>query len=97
MIDGAVGHADLLPTICDLLGVAPPPGLDGISLIAAAARSDRLVYFEALDASLTRGWAPLTGVASARWKFIDLPEPELYDLAADPPRPTISRVATRRS
>ncbi len=82
VIDGAVGHADLLPTICDLLGVAVPTGLDGISLIAPPA-TDRLVYFEALDASLTRDWAPLTGVASARWKFIDLPEPELYDLAAD--------------
>ena len=82
VIDGAVGHADLLPTICDLLGVAVPTGLDGISLIGPPA-PDRLVYFEALDASLTRDWAPLTGVASARWKFIDLPEPELYDLAAD--------------
>jgi tetratricopeptide (TPR) repeat protein len=42
------------------------------------------VYFEALDAHLTRGWAPLTGVASSGWKYIDLPEPEMYDLAADP-------------
>jgi len=82
VVEGAVGHVDLLPTICDLLGVAVPPGLDGISLIRPPA-PDRLVYFEALDASLTRDWAPLTGVTSARWKFIDLPEPELYDLAAD--------------
>ena len=77
-----MGHADLLPTICDLLGVAVPPDLDGISLIEPPA-PDRLVYLEALDASLTRDWAPLTGVTSARWKFIDLPEPELYNLAAD--------------
>ena len=83
VVDGVTGHADLLPTICDLLGVGPPAGLDGRSLIAAH-DAERLVYFESLDATLTRGWAPLTGVASARWKFIDLPEPELYDLAGDP-------------
>jgi len=83
VLDGTVGHADLLPTMCDLLGIAPPPHLDGHSLVAPP-EADRLVYFEALDAALTRGWAPLTGVASARWKFVDLPERELYDLAADP-------------
>ena len=36
--------------------------------------------FEALEANLTRGWAPLTGVVSGDWKYIDLPLPELYDL-----------------
>ena len=83
VVDGTVGHADILPTVCDLLGVTPPPALDGASLVAAQPR-DRKVYFEALDAAITRGWAPLTGVVTAEWKFIDLPEPELYDLAADP-------------
>ena len=46
--------------------------------------ADRPVYFEALEANLTRGWAPLTGVVSGDWKYIDLPLPELYDLRADP-------------
>src|SRR5262249_6094627 len=35
-------------------------------------------------ANLVRGWAPLRGVLVARDKYIDLPIPELYDLAADP-------------
>ena len=43
-----------------------------------------ILDFEALDANLTRGWAPLTGVVAGRWKYIDLPLPELYDLATDP-------------
>ena len=51
VVDGAVGHADILPTLCDLLGIAAPSGLDGRSLIASPG-PDRLVYFEALDASL---------------------------------------------
>jgi arylsulfatase A-like enzyme/Flp pilus assembly protein TadD len=83
VIEDAAGHFDLLPTICDLLGIAAPSALDGRSLTAVPP-ADRVVYFEALDAALTRGWAPLTGVASAGWKFIDLPEPELYDLVDDP-------------
>ena len=41
-------------------------------------------YFEALSASLTRGWAPLDGVVVDSMKYIELPIPELYDLNADP-------------
>src|SRR5262249_2370177 len=41
-------------------------------------------YFEAMDASLTRNWAPLTGIVSGGYKLIDLPIPELYDLSSDP-------------
>jgi tetratricopeptide (TPR) repeat protein len=37
-----------------------------------------------MDASLTRGWAPLRGVTRGGWKYIDLPDAELYDLTADP-------------
>lgn len=81
-------HADLLPTILDLMGLAPPSGLDGRSLRpemeGRAPVETRAVYFEALDANLTRGWAPLRGVVDGRWKYVDLPEPELYDLDADP-------------
>src|SRR5262249_36293638 len=41
-------------------------------------------YFEALSASLNQGWAPLRGVIGADLKYVDLPLPELFDLAADP-------------
>src|SRR5206468_12672559 len=64
-----------------------PPRVDGQSMLPAI-RGDSIVdhpiYFEALDANLTRNWAPLTGVVEDGWKFIDLPEPELYDLRRDP-------------
>jgi predicted Zn-dependent protease len=53
------------------------------------------VYFEALDAALTRGWAPLTGVIAGGWKYIDLPVAELYDLTADPREATNSPAADR--
>src|SRR5439155_9106454 len=41
-------------------------------------------YFEAMDSNLTRNWAPLDGIVSSRYKLIDLPVPELYDIRADP-------------
>jgi len=82
-VDALVAHADLTPTILDLVGAPVPGDLDGQSLVHVPAR-DRSVYFEALDASLTRGWAPLTGVVQDGWKFIDLPDAELYDLSTDP-------------
>ena len=85
--DAAAAQSDVLPTVLDLLGVAPPARLDGRSLVPAmrgAAGDEKPVYFEALDAYLTRSWAPLTGVIASGWKYIDLPEPELYDLVNDP-------------
>ena len=41
-------------------------------------------YFEAMDANITRNWAPLTGVVSGHDKLIDLPIAELYNVDADP-------------
>lgn len=79
-------HIDLLPTILDALTLTPPEGLRGTSLLQASDRADaaaRASYFEAMSASLNRGWAPLAGVMMGRDKFIDLPIPELYDLVTD--------------
>jgi arylsulfatase A-like enzyme/Flp pilus assembly protein TadD len=82
VVRAAVGHADVAPTVLDLLGAPALEGVSGHSLVTTPA-ADREVYFEAMDAALSRGWAPLTGVVTARWKLIDLPERELYDLVAD--------------
>ncbi|PYR04450.1 MAG: hypothetical protein DMG00_23370 [Acidobacteria bacterium] len=85
--DAAAAQSDVLPTVLNLLGIAMPARLDGRSLVPAmrgGAGGERLLYFEALDAYLTRSWAPLTGVVADGWKYIDLPEPELYDLVNDP-------------
>lgn len=78
-----VGHDDILPTVLDLVGIAAPGNLEGRSL-AAPPSLDRPIYFEAMDAAITRGWAPLRGVVQNGLKYIDLPETELYDLTSDP-------------
>jgi arylsulfatase A-like enzyme/Flp pilus assembly protein TadD len=80
-------HADILPTVLDLVGVDAPSPLDGRSrreALAGGSAGTDAIYLESLDANLTRGWAPLTGIIAGRWKYIDLPEPELYDLEGDP-------------
>jgi hypothetical protein len=80
-------HVDILPTVLDAIAAPVPAGLDGRSLLALAsgAASDRVAtYFESLSASINRGWAPLYGIVRGSLKYVDLPIPELYDLAADP-------------
>jgi len=79
---------DVMPSLLDLVGVTAPSELDGRTFLpligAPAASGEQPSYFEALNANLTRNWAPLRGVTVNNLKLIDLPLPELYDLAADP-------------
>jgi arylsulfatase A-like enzyme/Flp pilus assembly protein TadD len=77
------GHVDILPTVLAQARAALPSGLSGHSLLAAGNPASGS-YFEALSASITRGWAPLRGVVRDGTKFVDLPIPELYDLRSDP-------------
>jgi choline-sulfatase len=84
-------HVDLAPTILDLVEAAPLANLAGRTLIDREGRAirpeadaERASYFEAMSASLNRGWAPLNGVLAGREKLVALPLPELYDLTADP-------------
>jgi len=78
----AARHVDIVPTILGALGVPPPSGLPGRSLLLPAERED--TYFESLTTNLNRGWAPLRGLIRGREKLVDLPLPELYDLDDDP-------------
>ena len=83
----AARHVDILPTILAATGLPPLADLPGRSLLTAADRGRSLAprssYFEAMSATLNRGWAPLTGVLVDREKYVDVPLPERYDLAAD--------------
>src|SRR5205085_2977707 len=89
-----VRHIDIVPTILDAAGVAKPAPLLGASLLQSGVERDS--YFEALSASINRGWAPLTGVIHGAEKYIDLPISELYDLPRDPAEKNNLRDAQRR-
>lgn len=81
-----VSHVDIFPTVCEVLGLKKPADLAGTSLtplLKGRTRKSPPIYFESLDAYLNRGWAPLRGVIREGKKYIDLPIPELYDLAKD--------------
>jgi len=85
--DGVARLIDLAPTVLDLVGRTAPSEFEGRSLVDALAAGETAApaaYFEAMDANLTRNWAPLTGIVRDHQKLIDLPIPELYDLRADP-------------
>ncbi len=78
---------DLMPTVLDLLGFAPPGPGDGLSLLPAI-RGGRLAkrdfYLESLYALEDMGAAPVVGLITGRYKFLDLPRAELYDTEKDP-------------
>jgi arylsulfatase A-like enzyme len=87
VVDAPARLIDLAPTILELAGQPLDASFSGTSLmdvINSDAGPDRPAYFEAMTYNLVRGWAPLRGVITGREKYIDLPIPELYDVAADP-------------
>ncbi len=80
--DRLAGHVDIVPTVLTALGLPLPDEVAGHSLLAPA--TERKVYFEALTSFLNRGWAPLRGLIEGSHKMIEVPLPEIYDLAEDP-------------
>ena len=89
-LGGPVGLVDLMPTILELAGLAPPAGaeLSGSSLAAALRGgpepAPRPLYAESLVPRMRFGWSDLRVLREGAWKFIAAPEPELYDLGNDP-------------
>jgi tetratricopeptide (TPR) repeat protein len=84
-----VQHIDLLPTLLDVAGAPLPSPLPGRSLrpLLEERRSnwpDRRVYSEALFGRYHFGWNELFALTDARFRFIQAPRPELYDLVGDP-------------
>jgi tetratricopeptide (TPR) repeat protein len=85
-VEQTVPTRALAATLLALLG-APPKGagfgsvLPGLGLPSAA---EPLAYSESLLPATAYGWSALKAVTDERWRFIDAPRPELYDLAADP-------------
>lgn len=86
VIQSQTRTTDILPTILDLLNIAPPKELDGDSLKTALNGSDAPDHtlIGETDYPLHFGWAPLRAVRSDGLKFIEAPRPELYNLQVDP-------------
>lgn len=69
--DALVSHIDLFPTLCDLLGIAPPPWLQGKSLLplltGATAEINDAVFAEV---TYHAAYEPQRAVRTARYKYI---------------------------
>ncbi len=87
-IDDPVGLIDVAPTILQFLGLSQPASFQGQSALDVSAPrgspSSRAVYSESLYAHDKFGWAPLRALRAGEFKYIDAPEPEIYNLADDP-------------
>ena len=87
-VEDQVALIDVMPTVLDLMGWNPIPKMEGNSLrsLFSGEKSypHQLCYIESVAAMMDRNWAPLQGVRSEKWKYINAPEPELYDLQSDP-------------
>ncbi len=97
---------DVMPTILDLFGVLTA-GVDGVSLAHVGTPSGSDPYLDVYAESMYPrrfGWAPLRTLRADRYKLIDTPTAELYDLANDPgeernllsDHPTVAAAMRRR-
>ncbi len=80
-IDEPASLLDVAPTILDAVAIPRPAEMRGRSLLSAG--QDRDIYFESLYARNHFGCATLRGLRVGRYKYIESPQPELYDLAND--------------
>ena len=77
---------DVMPTVLDLLRMPLPP-MDGVSLVGMLRGVPQPVELDAYAESqypLRFGWSSLRALRAGRYKLIDAPRPELYDLDRDP-------------
>jgi arylsulfatase A-like enzyme/Tfp pilus assembly protein PilF len=83
-----VRSVDVMPTVLDLLGVPNAARISGVSLTPLMTGAKRELgldtYSEAMYPLHHYGWSDLRALRSGRYKVIDAPRPELYDLDRDP-------------
>ncbi|HYN19335.1 MAG TPA: sulfatase-like hydrolase/transferase [Thermoanaerobaculia bacterium] len=77
---------DVAPTVLSLLGLDVPSALHGVSLptLLGPEAPVRRIYSETFYPRLHFGWSELASLIDGRQHYIEGPDPELYDLAADP-------------
>jgi choline-sulfatase len=100
---------DVYPTLLSLAGIQPPAGLPGRSLLdvargggsaaggAGEGAAEREIYAETFYPRLHFGWSDLSSLVRGRFHYVQGPDPELYDLAADRQELRNVRDAERRS
>ncbi|MFQ5738918.1 MAG: sulfatase-like hydrolase/transferase [Acidobacteriota bacterium] len=86
-VEDQVRLIDVAPTILQVLRIPDSPVWQGKGLLGAALgkRAEQLEsYSETLYPSLHFGWSSLSCLRAEGFKFIQAPQPELYNLREDP-------------
>jgi arylsulfatase A-like enzyme/Tfp pilus assembly protein PilF len=87
-ISAISGIIDIVPTICTLVGIDPPGGIQGKDLSPFftgkhAPDAERQIYCESLTPTKYNA-NTLLGLVAEPFKYIQTTRPELYDLGKDP-------------
>jgi tetratricopeptide (TPR) repeat protein len=87
-LSGQVRSIDIAPTVLGLAGVDRHPRMQGESLAprlaGTGADTPLEAYSETYFPYFHFEWSPLTALRTGRYKYVDAPRPELYDLERDP-------------
>ena len=91
VVAGAASIVDVLPTVFELVDLAPPYEVQGRSLVdgmRAETAPEGEAYMETLAPRLHCGWSELRALAAGPWKLVVASDartqPELYALEDDP-------------
>jgi tetratricopeptide (TPR) repeat protein len=88
VVEESARSIDLVPTILDLVGMKERCArCQGRSLVPAFEGNDlppEPSYAETYFPRLNLGWSELRSLRASGWKYIEAPEPELYEIATDP-------------
>ncbi|MBT5874045.1 MAG: sulfatase [Candidatus Latescibacteria bacterium] len=71
VIDGMVSHVDLFPTICEVLEIAPPHWLQGVSMMPLVRGDVSAVRDETFaEVNYHAAYEPQRAIRTQRWKYI---------------------------
>lgn len=88
VVESEVRLIDIAPTILETVGLkGQTAGMAGQSLVPwleGKSRKDLDSLVETFYPRENFGWSELVGLISGRWKYIQSPRPELYDVKNDP-------------
>jgi arylsulfatase A-like enzyme/tetratricopeptide (TPR) repeat protein len=86
-VPSQVRVVDIFPTLMELAALGPALETQGRSLLPAMFRpgteDDGFAYSESMTPNLQFGWSSLHSLRTTKYKYIDAPRAELYDLAGD--------------
>lgn len=87
-IGSQVRIIDIYPTLLEMLNIKVPEENQGKSLLSTIFDPDKaedlLAYSEAMSPNLQYNWSPLYSLRTNKFKYIEAPRSELYNLLKDP-------------